>query len=82
MTGTTAPNKCAIQGWRVGIVDALRYGGTCALRGYDPEKILRRGADVIDAARVMRGKGITADGVSIDWSALMRHKRGFTDAAP
>ena len=30
----------------------------------------------------MRGRGITGDGVSIDWSALMRHKRGFTDAVP
>ena len=32
MAGTSAANKCAAQGWRVGIVDALPYGGTCALR--------------------------------------------------
>ena len=51
MAGTTAANKCAAQGWRVGIVDALPYGGTCALRGCDPKKILRRGAEVIDAAQ-------------------------------
>ncbi|MBM7847822.1 dihydrolipoyl dehydrogenase family protein [Arthrobacter roseus] len=82
MAGTTAANKCAAQGWRVGIVDALPYGGTCALRGCDPKKILRRGAEVIDAANLMRDKGITEDGVSIDWSALMRHKRGFTDGVP
>ena len=67
---------------RVGIVDALPYGGTGALRGCVPKKILRRGAEVIDTARLMRGKGITDYGVSIDWSALMRHKRGFTDAVP
>ncbi|MBG6107092.1 NAD(P)/FAD-dependent oxidoreductase [Frigoribacterium sp. CG_9.8] len=82
MAGTTAANKCASKGWRVGIVDALPYGGTCALRGCDPKKILRRGAEVIDAAHLMRGKGITENGLSIDWSALMRHKRGFTDAVP
>jgi glutathione reductase (NADPH) len=82
MAGTTAANKCATQGWRVGIVDALPYGGTCALRGCDPKKILRRGAEVIDAARLMQDKGISNDGISIDWSALMRHKRGFTDAVP
>ena len=45
MAGMTAANKCAAQGWQVGIVDELPYGGTCALRGCDPKKILRRGAD-------------------------------------
>ncbi len=82
MAGTTAANKCAARGWRVGIVDALPYGGTCALRGCDPKKILRRGAEVIDAANLMRDKGITEDRLSIDWPALMRHKRGFTDGVP
>lgn len=80
--GMAAANKCAAQGWQVGIVDALPYGGTCALRGCDPKKILRRGAEVIDAAHRMRDKGITGNGVAIDWSALMRHKRGFTDRVP
>lgn len=82
MAGTTAANKCAALGWRVGIVDALPYGGTCALRGCDPKKILRRGAEVIDAANLMRDKGISEDRLSIDWPALMRHKRGFTDGIP
>jgi glutathione reductase (NADPH) len=82
MAGTTAANKCAAQGWRVGIVDSLPYGGTCALRGCDPKKILRRGAEVIDAAHRMDGKGIAEHGVAIDWAALMRHKRGFTDGVP
>lgn len=39
------------------VIDELPFGGTCALRGCDPEKILRRGAEIIDAARLMRGKG-------------------------
>ncbi len=82
MAGTTAANRCAAQGWRVGIVDALPYGGTCALRGCDPKKILRRGAEVIDDAHLMQGKGISENQLTLDWPALMRHKRGFTDAVP
>ena len=39
----------------VAIVDSLPYGGTCALRGCDPKKILRRGAEIIDSARLMSG---------------------------
>ncbi|WP_104082848.1 NAD(P)/FAD-dependent oxidoreductase [Cryobacterium sp. Y11] len=82
MAGITAANRCAAKGWRVGIVDSLPYGGTCALRGCDPKKILRRGAEVIDAAHLMRGKGISENELTLDWSALMRHKRGFTDGVP
>ena len=82
MAGAAAANKCASEGWRVAIVDELPYGGTCALRGCDPKKILRRGAEIIDSARLMRGKGIVDNGLSINWADLMTHKRGFTDPVP
>ena len=82
MAGVAAANKCGAAGWRVAIVDALPYGGTCALRGCDPKKILRRGAEIIDAARLMDGRGVNPQGLSINWPDLMAHKRGFTDPAP
>jgi glutathione reductase (NADPH) len=82
MAGVAAATKCASQGWTVAIVDELPYGGTCALRGCDPKKILRRGAEIIDSARLMRGKGIDANGLCINWAELMAHKHGFTDPVP
>ncbi len=82
MAGVAAANKCASQAWDVAIVDALPYGGTCALRGCDPKKILRRGAEIIDSARLMRGKGIDDTDLTINWDDLMKHKRGFTDPVP
>ncbi|MGI9018531.1 MAG: dihydrolipoyl dehydrogenase family protein [Euzebya sp.] len=82
MAGVNAANKCGAAGWRVAIVDDLPYGGTCALRGCDPKKILRRGAEIIDAARLMAGKGIDPAGLAINWGDLMAHKRGFTDPVP
>lgn len=82
MAGVSAANKCAAQGWDVAIVDALPYGGTCALRGCDPKKIMRRGAEIIDSARLMRGKGIDSGDLSINWADLMKHKHGFTDPVP
>lgn len=82
MAGVAAANKAASRGWRTAIVDELPYGGTCALRGCDPKKILRRGAEIIDAAQLMSGKGIDADGLTISWPDLMEHKRGFTDPVP
>lgn len=82
MAGVNAANKCGAAGWRVAIVDELPYGGTCALRGCDPKKILRRGAEIIDAARLLEGKGIDPAGLSIHWAGLMAHKSGFTDPVP
>ena len=46
------------------------------------KKILRRGAEIIDAARLMRGKGIDENGLAINWADLMAHKRAFTDKMP
>jgi glutathione reductase (NADPH) len=82
MAGAAAANKCSLAGWRVAIVDELPYGGTCALRGCDPKKILRRGGEIVDSARLMSGKGINVDGLSINWADLIKHKRGFTDPVP
>lgn len=82
MAGIAAATKCSSQGWRVAVVDALPYGGTCALRGCDPKKILRRGAEIIGAANLLRGKGIDDAGLRINWADLMKHKHGFTDPIP
>ena len=82
MAGISAAQKGAAHGWRVAIVDSLPYGGTCALRGCDPKKILRRGAEIIDSARLMKGKGIDAAGLALNWSDLMTHKHAFTDPIP
>ena len=46
VAGVAAATKCAWQGWGVAIIDGLPYGGTCVLRGCDPKKILRRGAEM------------------------------------
>ena len=82
MAGVNAANKCGAAGWRVAIVDELPYGGTCALRGCDPKKILRRAAEIIDAAHLMEGRGVHVGDLAIDWAGLMDHKHGFTDSVP
>ena len=84
-TGTaaaTAANRCANAGWRVAVIDHLPYGGTCALRGCDPKKVLVGAAEALDHARRMRGKGLAGGDPAIDWPALMAFKRGFTERVP
>ncbi|WP_298432305.1 NAD(P)/FAD-dependent oxidoreductase [uncultured Jannaschia sp.] len=81
MAGINAAKKCSKAGWSVAIVDELPYGGTCALRGCDPKKMLRAGAEAVEAAQRLTGKGITGE-TRIDWPALMNHKESFTDPVP
>jgi glutathione reductase (NADPH) len=81
-TGGSAPaSRCREAGWRVAVVDDQPYGGTCALRGCDPKKVLVGAADLVDWHRRMAGRGVAAD-ACIDWPALMRFKRTFTDRVP
>src|SRR2546426_1866964 len=81
-SGGSAPAyRCRAAGWRVAVVDELPYGGTCALRGCDPKKILVGAADLADWHRRMQGRGITGD-ARISWPDLMRFKRTFTDPVP
>ena len=65
-------------GWTVAVADFRPFGGTCALRGCDPKKMLISGTSAIDQVARMRGNGVAGD-VRIDWSKLMAFKRTFTD---
>src|SRR5712692_6699401 len=79
---SAAASRCRAAGWQVAIVDSRPFGGTCALRGCDPKKVLVGAAEVIDWARRMNGNGIRSEQLRIDWSELMRFKRMFTQPVP
>jgi glutathione reductase (NADPH) len=79
--GSPVAQKCRETGWKVAIVDSRPFGGTCALRGCDPKKVLVGAADVIDWTRRMQGKGVAA-AAEADWPALLRFKRTFTEPVP
>src|SRR5438552_19144849 len=79
---TTVASKCASAGWKVAIADSRPFGGTCALRGWDPKKVLVGATEVMERTRQMAGKGIASEDIRIDWPALIRFKRTFTDPVP
>ena len=53
--GEPAAKGARSAGWTVGIIDKRPFGGTCALRGCDPKKVLVGVAEVIDWSQRMRG---------------------------
>jgi glutathione reductase (NADPH) len=83
-TGTAAmvaAMRVRAAGWTVAVIDFRPFGGTCALRGCDPKKMLVSGAEAIDFASRMRGHGVAGE-LDIDWPELIAFKRSFTDSVP
>lgn len=82
-TGALGVARACVQGgWKVAIVDCLPYGGTCALRGCDPKKMLVAVTEAIDWSDRMSGNGFESNEISTDWAKMIAFKRIFTDAVP
>jgi len=80
-SSSTVAGKCAASGWKVAQIDELPFGGTCALRGCDPKKVLVGAADLVDWNRRMQGSGVLSN-ATIDWQELMQFKQTFTEPVP
>src|SRR6187549_2692736 len=78
-TGVTAAvaSRCREAGWSVAVVDSRPFGGTCALRGCVPKKILVGAAEAVHAARDLADHGVPAGSLTLDWAALIRFKRSL-----
>src|SRR5438309_6461072 len=79
--GSAVATRCAKAGRRVAIIDDEPYGGTCALRGCDPKRVLAGASELVDWHCRMLGHGVTG-ATSLDWPALMKFKRTFTEPVP
>lgn len=85
VAASTVAWECHSAGWKTAIVDSRPFGGTCALRGCDPKKVLVSVAELIDWARRMQDKGVSrkvTTEISLDWGQLMQFKRTFTEPVP
>jgi glutathione reductase (NADPH) len=83
-TGTAAQvtaGRVRRAGRSVAVIDHRPFGGTCALRGCDPKKMLVSGAEAGDWARRMHRRGVVGK-LRIDWKELVAFKRTFTDPVP
>src|SRR5215831_6914299 len=83
-TGTAAQvaaGRVRRAGRTVAVVDHRPFGGTCALRGCDPKKMLVSGAEAVDWGHRMQRRGAVGE-LRIDWPQLIAFKRTFTDPVP
>ena len=85
VAAATVAWKCHSAGWKTVIIDSRPFGGTCALRGCDPKKVLVGVAELIDWNQRMQNKGIRKGGrknPNEDWHDLMEFKQTFTEPVP
>jgi len=80
--GSSVAFACAQEGLRVAISDNVPFGGTCALRGCDPKKVLVAAEETVDLFYRMQNAGAVRGSAAIDWAGLMKFKRSFTDPVP
>ena len=78
--GSTIALKCAGAGLNTAIVDYRPYGGTCAIRGCDPKKILVDAAEYLDVKN--RLPALISKSPIINWYDLIKFKKSFTDPVP
>jgi glutathione reductase (NADPH) len=83
VAASTVAWKCQSAGLKIAVIDSRPFGGTCALRGCDPKKVLVGVAEIIDLSHRMESKGVAhAKEIRINWPEMMYFKRSFTEPVP
>ena len=78
-----AATRVRAAGKTVAVTDFRPLGGTCALRGCDPKKMLMAGTSAVDHLRRMRGHGVLGDARMTFEADLVVHAGGRApDFAP
>ena len=73
----------AETGERVLLIENRDFGGTCALRGCNPKKVMTRAAGLVDYAQRMRGRYLSESvDISLDWEAMRAFQQTFTEPIP
>jgi mycothione reductase len=77
-TGNMLPAD-QFAGWRIAVVEADRFGGTCLNRGCIPSKMLVRTADIARTVQAASDFGIKADWAGADWPKIRERIFGRID---
>ena len=77
--GVRASRMAGFYGAKVAVIEEVREGGTCVLRGCVPKKLLVYGSHVPEEIEDAKGYGWSVDGLRHDWAALINAKNTELD---
>jgi len=82
--GGACARELRAHGLSVAMAESGPFGGTCALRGCEPKKVLAETAHAVARVREMaKDNGILGqEHLSIDWPALAARKRFYVERVP
>ena len=73
--GVRAARLCSELGFKVGISEEYRYGGTCAIRGCVPKKLFVQFADFKDSFIDANNFGWDVSNFNLNWQKFIESKR-------
>jgi len=80
--GFAAAGMAKEAGWSVLVIETRDFGGTCALRGCVPKKVLVAAGEVLQSIAKASEHKISATLNEIDWPALIARKQIFVEGVP
>ncbi len=80
--GTAVALAARSRGKSVTVIDERPFGGTCALRGCLPKKVLVAAAAALEQTQRLAQHGVFDGTLVLNWPKLMAFKRTFTDPVP
>lgn len=80
--GMAAANVAREAGKSVAMVEAWDVGGTCALRGCVPKKVLVAAAQALHQINLASNHEIEVGPAKLDWAKLIARERTFVDGVP
>ncbi|MCJ7472891.1 MAG: hypothetical protein MUP02_08805, partial [Actinobacteria bacterium] len=79
-SGSNAAYLCRSAGMDIAIIDHSPFGGTCALRGCNPKKVLHGAAHISELVENM--STVLKGSVDVDWERLIGFKKTFIEKIP
>ncbi|MDB2385067.1 NAD(P)/FAD-dependent oxidoreductase [Polaribacter sp.] len=81
IAGQTVAKTCAKNNLKVAVAEKIKFGGTCALRGCDPKKVMMQFSEITKKTKQLQGLGFT-DLPKIDWQQVLDFKDKFIKKVP
>ena len=80
--GMGAAGVARAAGLEVAMIESREVGGTCALRGCVPKKVLVAAAQVLDQIARAGMHHIEIGSPKLDWAKLIEREQGFVEGVP
>jgi len=80
--GLAAAGIAKVAGKSVAVIESRDVGGTCAIRGCVPKKVLVAAAQSLDQIARASEHHIDVGAPKLDWGKLIAREQGFVDGVP